>query len=387
MNEFILLLKRIKTRDALLLFAILSQKVGGVGVIEKTTLEKIAFEANRAGYSTGRGGAFTASVVRKRLEELEASGVIARGDANGAEFDLYVYQPYPTEPTPKPAPEEMSVDPWKGARPLLDYKAEKGRDADPASVGFRFQNENENENENENAANARTRTRARDIKNNILKKKERKNEREEIDDEEPRTRKDVDALDERDDRPTTDDVRARVDFADATIAARRDEIAREIWERDTRPDLIDRIVAAEALGLAERTEIAAIIRDAKDSRRAFEKTGRGAERIWRKITPELWRIYEANGWKWTKTTLATEPKPKPIPTSRGTAARRSERRDERVDPLDAATLAKYEASDAFADFDALQRKIERVEGASPLTAMGLVTMRKQQIRAAFAALV
>lgn len=113
--------------------------------------------------------------------------------------------------------------------------------------------------------------------------------------------------------PSVADVRAAVDFESPKVAAFRRLVARNVWERSTHPDLIDRLVAIAVLriGGATASTVEAMIRDAKDAVALWNRTDgrRGQPLLWRALTPEVKRLYENAGWRWAPTRFATEPRP------------------------------------------------------------------------------
>lgn len=81
-------LRRVKSRDAALLFGWMKRRSSGK-TLRDVGFESIAKGMNRSGLKTSRESAFTARVVRERIAELEDAGLIER-DVCGEEFDVYL---------------------------------------------------------------------------------------------------------------------------------------------------------------------------------------------------------------------------------------------------------------------------------------------------------
>lgn len=292
------LLSRIKTRDAAVVFEFLFERLNRqAGSIDGASCEGIAVELNRAGIQTARGAAFTARVVRAKLEELEELEVVERADAAAASFTLFVFMPYPCAPKEAPEP-EPAVDHY-GGRSLFD--ALKDGAEEPAQNGNengnQFGNENGNENGNGRAINKEYINTNKKINKADLDLEKAKETEPPIDD-----------------RPSTSEIRTRVDFSEPRAAKLREAVCRDMWESTTNPDLVDRAAAAILLKVGDTTarEIKAIVREAKDAVALYERTdGRaGRSKIWQTVCYRVKRIYESNGWKWTRTGIGAEPRPK-----------------------------------------------------------------------------
>lgn len=114
-------------------------------------------------------------------------------------------------------------------------------------------------------------------------------------------------------------VRELIDFERPDVVAIRNDVARLIWERSLRPDLIDRIVAGIVLQIPGVTllDLKSVNRAAENETINYEKSsGRfGKMSRWRTITLWIKSAYESAGWHWFPTRQGYEPKPvrDPVP--------------------------------------------------------------------------
>ena len=166
-------------------------------------------------------------------------------------------------------------------------------------------------------------------------------------------------------RPDVADVRTLVDFESPKVAALRREIAEAVWEPTVHPDLIDRLTAAVVLrvGVATRSTVFALIREARDERSLYERSnGRAGKRtIWQTATLRLKRLFENAGWVWSPTRFADEPRPSDVcrqarPLERSQRPKETPATPERsVDELLSVAVG-FEPSEldlSFADFSRL----------------------------------
>lgn len=280
----------LKSRDAALVYFWLREKTGGVGRLEGTSLERIATGLTVDKLTTSRGANFTAAVVRSKLKELETVGVVDREDADGATFNLYVYNPIPLpmgdEIAPEPEPEP--VDLYDG-RTLFD---------------FHYENENENENEIEKEKEPR-------INREILINKKINNPKGE-DQEEPEPQPST-TPEPKSDAPTPDDAVSRIDWRREDVQRLRDELTAIVWEPDINPAIIDRLTATCVLGVAgvDRRRVFRIARDAARQRELYVASdGRaGKSHAWKALGYSVKRVYDAAGYAWTPTKPGIEPAP------------------------------------------------------------------------------
>ena len=336
------LLTRLKTRDAAVVYEYLFERLNrSPGSIERASYESIAADLSKAGILTARGAAFTARVIRTKLDELEELEVVAREHVDAAAFTLFVFLPYPCAPEEEKKPEPV-VDSY-GGRTLFDF-VEAESDAD-ASDQNRSQNGNGNGSQNGNGEKSQVAINKENIINNkkinkaVLESNfpsrtcERPDGRAQRDaptsdrraprdapTSERRAPRDAlalaapsGALQPRLEKRSTDAIRELVDFNATKVAALRALVCRRMWEPSTNPDLIDRVVALVALrvGGTRAVDVGTMIERAKEARDRYERTdGRaGRERIWETVCYQTKRIYETNGWTWTPTKLGSEPRP------------------------------------------------------------------------------
>jgi hypothetical protein len=288
------LLKRLKTRDAAVVYEFLFELLNrSAGSFSETSYERIAADLTRAGILTAREAAFTARVVRSKLDELESVGVVERAYITASSFELFVYMPYPS------AEDQEQRAPETGGKTLFDF-------ASPEPVETRSQNGSQNGNENGNGEKTTVAINKELIINKKINKARVKRE---VFHPEPQAEPEPDSFD----GPTTDEVRVRVKFENPKVARFRAEVARRCWEPTTNPDLIDRLVALAVLevGGTKARDVFGMISDARDSRDRYERTdGRaGRSKIWESLVYAAKRIYETNGWKWTRTKIGSEPRP------------------------------------------------------------------------------
>ncbi len=339
------LLCKLKTRDAALVYEYLFETLNrDAQKIVKTSFDQIATSMTGAGLTTSRGACFTSAVVRAKVRELEELEIVEREQINGAEFSLFLTSE--TQPSSNAAsvrataPEQVD-----GAReeqvqigtidePVDDveqrvFSNEPAVPSDsPRRVHYHYENENENENEHEKVV-----EKVALNKENILNKKINKKvcfcsldqERQGSPDvRERRENRESQAPLETDARPSTDDIRVKIDFSNPKIARFRSEIVRRVWERDVNPDLIDRLTALAVLKLGglNASGVFALCAEARDAAARYERTeGRaGRPKIWHTLGYSCKRVYEASGWKWTRTQIGSEPKPEANATARAVAA-------------------------------------------------------------------
>ncbi|MGN0930729.1 MAG: hypothetical protein ACI4NP_03315 [Thermoguttaceae bacterium] len=217
-------LRRVKSRDAALLFGWMKRRSSGK-TLRDVGFESIAKGMNRSGLKTSRESSFTARVVRERIAELEGAGLIER-DVRGEEFDVYL----------RDATGSVSR---KNAESRPDSDDENG-------------NEHGNEHGNENRPYARTRSEEiifkinKQINNHpgtrVLEEPEDAEiVAERVETFQPSSK---DERGEEDARPTAESVLQRVNFQDPKIAAFRAKVVAKIWERSSTP--------SSSIGLSRR---------------------------------------------------------------------------------------------------------------------------------------
>ncbi len=110
------------------------------------------------------------------------------------------------------------------------------------------------------------------------------------------------------------DAVAKVDFTSPQIARFREKVARAAYEVGMHADLIDRAVAAVALGYATAAELKHAIEVSKDAQRQLEKTNgfKGKRYIWQTLALYVKSWFDAAGLRWVPTGFRREPSPKPI---------------------------------------------------------------------------
>ncbi len=110
------------------------------------------------------------------------------------------------------------------------------------------------------------------------------------------------------------DAVAKVDFSDPRIARFREKVARAAYETNMHADLIDRAVAAVALGYATSAELKAAIEASKDSQRQLRSTNgfKGKRCIWQTLALYVKSWFDAVGLRWIPTSFRREPAPKPL---------------------------------------------------------------------------
>ena len=279
------LLKRVKTRDAALLYCWM-KKVAPTSRLSNTTLDSIAAWINADGLRTSRESRFTTRVIRERLQELEGAGLVERV-YDGAEFDVYIYNP----------------------------EIAGGDDPDHDENG----NENGNGNRNRYGNGTGQRARARNKEyiykiNKQINNQEGKNMREYTWEDFQEKPIQIDEPTQcQTQEPTPEDALRRINLSDEKIAKFRADVVKKIWEPDINPELIDRLVCAAVLKLANFNVKAAfnLCRAALDSRSLYDRTdGRaGKKHLWQTIGYSVKRIYEAAGYVWTPTRIGNEPAP------------------------------------------------------------------------------
>ncbi len=107
---------------------------------------------------------------------------------------------------------------------------------------------------------------------------------------------------------------AKVDFSNPRVARFREKVARAAYETNMHADLIDRAVAAVALGYATSAELKAAIEASKDSQRQLQSTNgfKGKRYIWQTLTLYVKSWFDAVGLRWIPTSFRREPAPKPL---------------------------------------------------------------------------
>lgn len=280
--EILDFLSSLKSRDAALVYFWLRNQTGGAGLLEATSLERIATGLNADKLATSRGAGFTAAVVRSKLKELETVGVVDRETLDGSTFNLYVYNPIPL-PTVETV-EEPAVDPYGGRRL------------------FNFENENENEIQNENEKTLN--------KENILIINKKINNQAGDVEAKPPTPCGAGATSN---APTPEEATRRVDWNDEAVKKTRHEIASIVWEPEINPGIIDRLTAACVLGISgvDKRRALKIARNAVEERdRYLSSEGRaGKSRVWKALGYSVKRIYDSSGYAWTPTRPGMEPEP------------------------------------------------------------------------------
>ncbi len=171
------------------------------------------------------------------------------------------------------------------------------------------------------------------------------------------------------------DVRSLVDFESPKVAALRAEIAERVWEPTVHPDLIDRLTAAVVLrvGGATRSDVFALIREARDAKSLFERSnGRAGKRtIWETAALRTKRLFENAGWVWVPTRFADEPRPvdarrQTRPLERDRASKEADATSEQPVAELLAVAAGFEVSElelSFDDFKRLTRERRRPANA------------------------
>ncbi len=308
------LLTRLKTRDAAVVYEYLFERLDrSPGAIEGTSCERIAAELARDGIQTARGAAFSARVVRSKLDELEELEVVQRESIEGATFTLFVYLPYPRLPEDGEEKKPEPVDHY-GGRTLFDCLPKTETKTETV-----LETEMETAEKTSVAINKENKVNNKKINKARLESKKVSTPKPTIVASTPTTSDGAEvgieptASKTAFKKPATDEIRSRINFADPIAAGLRKQIALDMWEPSTNPDLIDRVVALILLGVGgtKGSDVKSMIAKAKEARDRFERTdGRfGRERIWESVCYQTKRIYETNGWTWTPTRLGSEPRP------------------------------------------------------------------------------
>ncbi|MGN0930193.1 MAG: hypothetical protein ACI4NP_00560 [Thermoguttaceae bacterium] len=278
------LLKRLKTRDAALLYCYLStKKSASTSKVTNVSLESIAAGMNDEELKTSRAANFTARIIRDRVAELEEAGIIERVPSEDDKFDVVVFS---------------TADPVapRGKKEKPIRQTSSSESVPNTVTGTVTGTETVTESVN---------ARARIEEINIYKNKQINNQGcEEKTNFEVRT----------DCRRSIDDAIKRVDFSSEKVAAFRSKLVEIIWEEDLNRELVDRLTAAAVLGIGGLNDKGAfkLCREAADAKRLYEKTdGRvGKKRIWQSLGYAVKRIYDAEGYEWTSTKIENEPAPK-----------------------------------------------------------------------------
>lgn len=274
------LLKRLKTRDAALLYCYLSTKKSSTsGKVSSVSLEAIAAGMNNEELRTSRASYFTARIIRDRVAELEEAGIIERVQREDDKFDVVVF-----------STADFVAPRGKKEKPICQTSSSESV---PITVtGTVTGTESVN-------------ARARIEEINIYKNKQINNQGCEG----------KNNFEVRSDNPRSiDDAVKRVDFSEEKIAAFRAKLVDIVWEPDLNRELVDRLTAAAVLGIGGLNDKGAfkICREAADAKRLYEKTdGRaGKKRIWQSLGYAVKRFYDAEGYEWTSTKIENEPAPK-----------------------------------------------------------------------------
>ena len=310
------LLLRVKTRDAALLYCWM-KKVAPAGRLSYTNLDALASWVNADGLRTSRESAFTTRVIRERLQELEGAGLIGRVYGENY-FDVYIYNP-----------EIADID-------IEDI------DHDENGNG----NGNGNGNRYGNGIGTDQRARARNKEyiykiNKQINNQEGKTMRETTWkdlQEEPIQIDEATQNQRKPQGPTPEEALRKINFSDEKVARFRADIVKRIWEPDINPELIDRLVGAAVLKLANFNVKAAfnLCRAAQESRSLYDRTdGRaGKKHLWQTIGYSIKRIYEAAGYVWTPTRIGNEPAPEYRPIIPAEAMRSDRQRAEANTPIE-----------------------------------------------------
>lgn len=278
------LLKRLKTRDAALLYCYLSTKKSSTsGKVSSVSLEAIAAGMNNEELRTSRASYFTARIIRDRVAELEEAGIIERVQREDDKFDVVVFSTAdfvaPRGKKEKPICQTSSSE----SVPITVTGTVTGTETVTESVNARARIEEINIYKNKQINNQGC-----EGKNNF------------------EVRNDC--------RRSIDDAIKRVDFSSEKVAAFRSKLVEIIWEEDLNRELVDRLTAAAVLGIGGLNDKGAfkLCREAADAKRLYEKTdGRaGKKRIWQSLGYAVKRFYDAEGYEWTSTKIENEPAPK-----------------------------------------------------------------------------
>lgn len=278
------LLKRLKTRDAALLFCYLSTKKSSTtGKVASVSLDSIAAGMNNEELRTSRASNFTARIIRDRVAELEEAGIIERVQRDNDKFDVVFLAIADTvEPSKK-----------KG-KPICQTNSSES----VPITGTGTETVTETVTESVNA-------RARIEEINIYKNKQINNQGSE-------GKSNFEVHD--DPRRSIDEAIKRVDFSEEKIATFRAKLVELVWEPDLNRELIDRLTAAAVLGIGGLNEKGAfkLCREAADAQALYEKTdGRyGKKRRWQTLGYSVKRVYDVEGYEWTSTKIENEPAPK-----------------------------------------------------------------------------
>ena len=324
--------------------------------------------------------------IRKRVKELETLDVleiVPRRERG--RFDLYVYRPSPSRfPEPvaaKPEPETPLFDATFGkgvesfaSVPVLKTKMETRTETESEAIERReAASRNALETSGKSAvafgsAVVATRERETAPKEEIIINIKNKKINQ--------TAKDLEAeAQAATEAHSVADVRSLVDFESPKVAALRAEIAERVWEPTVHPDLIDRLTAAVVLrvGGATRSDVFALIREARDAKSLFERSdGRAGKRtVWETATLRVKRLFENAGWVWVPTRFADEPRPvdarrQTRPLERDRASKEADATSEQPVAELLAVAAGFEVSElelSFDDFKRLTRERRRPANA------------------------
>ena len=280
------LLKRLKTRDAALLYCYLSTKKSSTsGKVSSVSLEAIAAGMNNEELRTSRASYFTARIIRDRVAELEEAGIIERVQREDDKFDVVVF-----------STADFVAPRGKKEKPICQTSSSESVPITVTGTGTGTETETVTESVN---------ARARIEEINIYKNKQINNQGSEG----------KNNFEVRSDNPRSiDDAVKRVDFSEEKIAAFRAKLVDIVWEPDLNRELIDRLTAAAVLGIGGLNDKGAfkLCREAAAAKTLYEKTdGRvGKKRIWQSLGYAVKRFYDAEGYEWTSTKIENEPAPK-----------------------------------------------------------------------------
>ncbi len=283
MYAYLLFMNVVKKLDAAMIFVFLYESLGDLpGTVEGTSFEKTAVALNAAGLTTGRGGAFTAAIVRSNLKYLEELGLIERFGVGSSVFDLRLKESF-ARLEPRPAP---TVDVY-GGKTLFD------------GVENDYENENENRSERRGAKeeyiNTKTNKQTNEPKSFVSK-----NGDEQLD---PQATSAPVA--------TVNEVVSRFDFSQDVPRRFRAVILKDLYDVGLRADLVDRAMVAVWKRYATIDDLKAALRVAKDEVRVRETTNgfKGRRFIWETFAPIVKSWYDSAGIVWTPTSPRLERRP------------------------------------------------------------------------------
>ncbi len=298
-------MNRMPSRDAWLIYEFFNERFDGAfGSIASTSYDAITSALNALRLVTERGAAFTASVVKNRLAQLERIGAVVREKISGALFALSfrpVADPSGAETTPEP------VDHY-GGRSLFDFACEScASDSvdEKTTDSVALESKEVRMQEKPTPAPTKTKTvfnlnlKKTDetqpcpiVKNKLINKQPSKQEKP-------------------DKKPTLNALVDRLDKKNPKIAALRSKIAARVWEPWMRSDLIDRLVAAVAYGWTSASNAFAFCRHAVDQRDVYKSSNgrRGSAHIWSTLALDVKQTVENAGVEWEETRRGFELEP------------------------------------------------------------------------------